>query len=449
VLSMIRERRQPTREDIAMALGAAALFACCSRYREIIAQRVQKTLSPDLLVGSRLARSRVRGELQQLLSSGGIGWGRPDEPDSWACTWEIECFVVSQLATKDFGPLSWPFGPSLVRFYSLERELDQLLTRVPEMRRWYGPCATAEALLWAEQPQRALQVLSQERRRTKQEAKEWPGYARLQDPCNALLQDVNSAESDAWFYLLNRNQFTAETAADKQEEVRESMVTCCRALLTLLDQGLELSNRLTLTLRAVFTRMVQQIRTPAVYLGRKATVADAEARKICMDRIVELLTESMSGPKTSQWLPACVGALKARRSELTVELVNLKCVEWNTRSPGDDELDEIDRLSEQAVADDAADPGPNVLRAEVQMVIALSRRGDEGLAAFEQPLKNLMNLALAHRWHSDSIKTISELIQYSRNSDQFTGWMRSRMLDGGQRGEKLPHNSSAEEAAKL
>jgi hypothetical protein len=429
-LARLEQQRDRTgREELSLALSCAALFACCEPYRRRLAE-ASGAVSAE--AGAAL-QDQVRAGLESLFRQAGLVWGGPTQPHSWGCQWEAECLAVRRLQAGDHQRLTWPFGPALVRFYGLEQELQVVLSsggyHFPP-RPCYGPCAAAEVLVMAGDPEAALRALPD---CTEEMARSAPGYAAASDPLAALRQDVNGVRADAWLGVLRRQQFQADTPPSQAEALASGQLAACRALLGLIGQGGgQLADRFCRTLRVLFDGMKEQLERPNALLRRRATVEDGKARRHCMDAVIEHLRQAPRQP----WLDDCLQRLLLRRADLLLSVVFLLFDWWHRHDKSLAVVLEMLDLAERAVRDAPNDPHAHVVRAQMLTLKLAPRSSSE--AEREELVAHLRDLQLRAAglaWPPASSRMINLLLEMVEKPDDLSDWMAamlpSRDEEGG------------------
>jgi hypothetical protein len=423
-----QQSEPPAAEHLAPAVASAALFACCPAYRAAVAERLGWRLPAALEGRGHALQARVRAELELFFRHAGLSWGKPGDPASWACRWEVECLAVNRLMTGgSYAPLPWPFGPTLVEFYELTDKLQALFRSGTPVRLCYGPCAAGEALHWAGDAGSALRALPEVDACTPQMAADAPGYRALPDPLGALKADAAAVRCDVWLDLLRRKRFRPQTTPAEADRVTAGLIDACRELLALEERGADVAERFTRSLGQVFDDMEEQLARPEVYLARKATVADGEARKACMDGVIDYLRRAPARP----WLAECLRLLQLRRGDLLLHLVGLKFDWWRAHNRQAHLLDEMVALAEQATRDAPNAAAAHVIRAQMMMLRISVEGGDEAeRGALRQYLDRLQQSATGFHWPALAIGTINELRELLDGSGDFSAWVRRLALDG-------------------
>jgi hypothetical protein len=398
---MRRDSRPPSSEHLSLLISACALFACSNKYRETVAQSFGPTASSLLSKLVHKLREGFGGLLQNCFMRSGVSWGSRTDPESWACQWEVECFAVNQMSSQEsHSPLPWPFGPTLVQFYSLRKELWRVLDRRPTLRLWYGPCAAAVAMNFAAEPESALQSLPRAEACSAEQAKSALGYTSLHDSLAHLQHDINGLRCDILLLLLNRDQFHSYSELDEHTEVMEGIVVHCRELLELRNQGILTDEPFIRALNSVFSRMVDELERPNLHLRGAVTIKDGEARKKCMDGVIDFLM----GLPDPEWLANCVRALQSFRSDVERKLVELKVDQWEKMGQPSKLLKEMIELVEDAVRDDPRDPNAKILKARVLLL-----QGEDSLAESRAYVNSLLESASLLDWSSRSQREVHRL----------------------------------------
>jgi len=398
---MRRDSEPPAPEHLALLISSCALFACSEKYRESVAQAFGPTASSLLNKLGHKLRESLAALLQNCFTSSGVSWGKPTDSHSWACQWEVECYAVSQMSWQEsYVPLPWPYGPTLVRFYSLGKELRQVLEWKPTLRLWFGPCAAAAAMNFAGEVESALQSLPRAEACSAEQANSALGYASLPDSLAHLRHDIDSLRGDVVLLLLNRDQFQSYSELDEHAEVRERILAHCRELLELRDRGILTDEPFIRALNAVFGRMVDELERPSLHRRLSVTVKDGEVRKKCMDGVIDFL---MAQPNR-EWLANCIRALQSFRSDVERKLVDLKLDQWEKMGQPSKLLKEMSELAEDAVRDDPRDPNAKILKARV-----LWLQGEDSLSEAEAYVTSLLDSASVLDWPPRSLKDIHRL----------------------------------------
>ena len=410
--------------ELAAALGALALFAWCEPYRRRLADHLGWKLAGDFRRGEAAFQRKVGAELTQLFGRAGLAWGDKSEPASWACRWEVECLAVERLSSRGMAGLPWPFGPALVGFYGLEKELQSALEAgagtIP-LRPCYGPCATAEVLLVrAEDPEGAIRALPELDACTDEAARNAPGYRFAPDPAGVLRADVAAARAEAWFRLMLRYQFQPLTPPEQADALAAELIGCCRELLGLEEvAGLDIGQRLTRSLRRAFEAAHEQLAQPKA-ARRKRTAEDARARRRYMDALIAFLRAAPRRP----WLDECIQILLLRRAELLSDLVDLLFAWWRGNGQPVAALEEMVALGEQAARDAPNSAHTNILRVQMLMLRScFCPPMDTG--ELVRQLRDLQRRAAGLRWPTEASVCINELLQLVEGAADFSAWMAS------------------------
>lgn len=389
VLGAIRRRKDAVSPDqIRAGIGVAALFACSPKYRQAVSTALDKKLPQALTRKDASVRGLVSSRLRGLLATAGKGWGRSNDPNSWASHWDVECFAVTQMSASAFPPLPWPFGPALIDFFGLQKQLSEAVTRAGGLRIWYGPCAAGAAMNLAGDPEGTLACLPRADACTLEMARSSAGYAHERDPVRALRQDADRVRVDALFSLLNRQQFTADMDAQEIVRLKENVIRCIGELLDARQSNANIDNSLVAALRRFFSQMVAQLEEPLLYLHRPAKVADADARKSCMDGVLDFL-ESIPN---SEWLNDCILAMKSFRCDLLRQLVDIKFEDWVNSGEPTALHSEMIALTNDAIRDDPRDANACLLKARLLL------RTDSTRSEGHQYLAQLHTHAAGGNW---------------------------------------------------
>ena len=420
--SMRNKQASVARQSLALLVSSCALFACCEKYRDSLAQAFAPVvLSPSANKGRKL-RENAGSHLKNLFESMGVAWGPITDPQSWACRWEVECCAVSQMTVEPtYAPLPWPFGPALIEFYGLGQELGRVLERKSTLRVWYGPGAASAAMNISGEPETSLRSLPPAERFTADQASEWLAYACLKDPLSSLHEDINRLRCDILLVLLYRDGFKSETTPDEKTSIEKNLIDHCRELLELRQRGTLIDVPFIRALNTIFGEMVNQLDEPEVHLRRAATIEDAEARKACMDGVIKFLIALPN----REWLTNCMAALQSFRSDVCRSLVDLKFVEWRRQGQPAVLLDEMSALAEDAVRDDPKDPNAKLLKVRILLL------RPEMFSDAESYLKSLQNSAALLDWPSRAIKEFQELTRILNNSrkDDFSTLIADQVAD--------------------
>ncbi|HEV2963280.1 MAG TPA: toll/interleukin-1 receptor domain-containing protein [Candidatus Angelobacter sp.] len=401
-LSQIGPDTKPEPQYLSLAVSYCALFACSEKYREFLAQAFAPVSLPALGKGGKL-RESVGLQLKKSFERAEVQWGVLGDPQSWACQWEVECFAVSQMSSQEsYAPLPWPFGPALIEFYDLHRELGEVLQRRPALRVWYGPGAAGVAMNFSGDPESALRSLPNAETCTAEQAKASLGYASMPDPLKALQEDVTSVRSDVLVLLLNRDRFSPQTPPGEGPNIQKRVIDHCRELLELRSRGAAVEESFIRALIDVFTRMVEQLEKPILHLRRAATVEDAEARKRCMDGVLAFL----SGLPDQKWLTNCVRTLRSFRSDVNRTLVDLKREQWEDEGKSSALLIEMQSLAEEATRDDPNDPHAKILK-----IRTLLLEGPQALPKVEEYLQSVQSSRSILDWPAWAAQEVQRLIR--------------------------------------
>jgi hypothetical protein len=400
VLCAMRHRPAALAADsIEPALGVAALFACCPRYREAVARKLGHALPSPWTKTDRSVRDAATATLKALFEASGLAWGRRHDAGSWASRWDVECFAVTQMNSGSWTPLAWPFGPSLIRMYELESDLESVLARISAQRCWYGPCAAGAAMNLAGDPEAALRALPKGEELGPETAVASMGYRKTRDPLAILRRDVNRIRTDALFAVLNREQLGTQATAEAAAGWQNNVIQHVSELLRLREAGLPIEEELVISLRRLFSNMVEQLRQPMVHLGRAATDADADVRKSSMQTVLEFL-EAL--PRR-EWLDPAILALRSFLCDVLRETIELKEETWRNSGKPAWLHRELCALAEEAVRNDPQDGFACLAKAEVLLLENQTRqRGIEYLAELQSNAAN--NL-----WNSEVVKQIRAL----------------------------------------
>lgn len=420
-------------EVISRAIGVCALLACCEPYRETLAQRFQRR-PPNL------QRGRVRSTFKKLLDEVGIPWGEVIKAETWACRWEVECFAVSRIPFKQGeGSLFWPFGPELIRFHQLEKELGEVLAGNLKQRTWYGSCAASEAMLALGEPEAALASLPETDEIALSETQQATGYRFLDNPVETLRLDACRLRSDIWFHKLKRCRFHPETTRDEAVELARIMTACCTELVELGQTSPDVPSRLADMLGRALKAMLDQFLKPKKHLGRPVTVDDGRARKWCMDGVIDVLQQKAEGEYAD-----LTRQLRLLRAKLLVELIDVAFEQWKQNQPRA-LLEEMLEMSEQSVGDGPKNnPYTHIARAEMLLLRAMGDTSEFG-GYHDQArtyIQELKGQSAMWRWPSGAIQKIAALHDMAEGAPGgFNMWIRKKRLLGATTARTDPDES--------
>ena len=204
-------------------------------------------------------------------------------------------------------------------YYHLGQQLDAVLDQTPELRWWYGPCAAGEAIRLMGEPGKALEALG--------------------EPQGPFCEDIALARIRSLLrcpHLAGR--FHVQYAPQASQEISDIIARCCQEVIGLLQHigrgrtRNEAATQFMRSLGAAFQSMELQIENPLSELGREATVADAQARKSCMDEIIgtvrSCLDQGQFPNVVRQILNRGLGYLVLRRASLIYDYCGLLVDEW-------------------------------------------------------------------------------------------------------------------------
>jgi hypothetical protein len=412
-------------EYVELAIGVGALFACCDRYREFIGRAFGEKLPRTLETGSRTVRGAVRAQVQGFFEAVGITWGPYTDAGSWACRWEVESHAVTEMTARSAHvPLHWPYGPCLIRYLGLQKELGKALASYMGARPWYGPCGAGKSMSFNNNPEAALRCLPKAEECTAEQAAASAGYCGLPDPLKSLCQDANTLRVDTLLFVLDRDRFQADATPEPPAQIAQKTIELCDELLKLDKSGAQVEEAFGRTLSAVFSRIVEQVEQPKTHLARELTASDCEVRKQFMDCIIDFLTEKITDCK---WLQTCVAVLRSHRSDLLRKLVMKKFELWKQSGEPPRMAREMLNLADQAVQDDPWYPTASILKAGIML---LPGTGSE--SEVQDYLRTLQSSAASLGWPARVAKEIQEYVKiaegkYGQESDQ---WIRSQLSKG-------------------
>jgi hypothetical protein len=423
-LARLRDRKAATSvEDLALAVGGAALFASCLDYRQALAAAFGRSLPDELKRESRALWDRVQGELVGWFNAGGIAWGRVSDHTSWACRWLVECYAVTDIQSLSGLPAPWRLGPALAEACGVEAELGSLLAATPALRVWYGPAAAAEAMLRDQQLEAALKSLGPLEQGAADRSRSSPGYRRLPDPPAAADLDLRQARSRVLLQTLRCAAFPADAFPDQGAAFAGRLNESCGALLALHDDGLDVAEPLRGAIRHHFEVLRDSYRQLRHVSTSETAVREGDARKRCMDGVIAFLaiererreTKPAQGARAQPaqgWLGPCVRVLQALRAEVTAPLVSVKFDLWKTGGRPE-LLEEMHATTEQAMQDAPNDAFVNFLHAAVLMLKAREALTDEETAQWKERarlhLERALNKALAQHWAPSAIEKLNQL----------------------------------------
>ncbi len=382
--------------NLAVLLGSAALLACDRPYREAAAPQLVRDVLPS---DDPNLKTRIASELEEIFQQMNIPWGEPDDPTSWACRWESEYFAVLWLRQilRDGDPLGLPLGPALIEFYGLAGELRDVLARKPSLRRFYGPCAAAEALRWLGALDASHSAFRGVCGAADIAAAGQPGYAGLPDPGQAIKDDALQGACEVRLRMLRRDLLEQQTAAERDEATLATLSAGSSEILDALERLAspdEMLRGFVSFLNAFIERIEDELAHPQKHFGRDAedSLDDSEIRYQCVTRVVELLEERISvwqaasgeedeSRKSKKRALADTlqnflkYKLKKKRADILYNYVWLLSRAWYelaesgaSKPKQDRHIERMYALAEQMLQDDREQPRNHLAHAEIWML---------------------------------------------------------------------------------